>query len=70
MPKLVFKFYEMDPWLLTIVQRFIHCFQANKMLQDSIIVFTTDNGGPANGFNANSASNWPLRGVSLFLNQP
>ena len=34
-----------------------------EMLRDSIIVFTTDNGGPANGFNQNHASNWPLRGV-------
>ena len=34
------------------------------MLENSIIVFTTDNGGPANGFNLNYASNWPLRGVS------
>ena len=34
-----------------------------EMLRDSIIVFTTDNGGPANGFNLNHASNWPLRGV-------
>lgn len=34
-----------------------------KMLQDSIIVFTTDNGGPAAGFDVNCASNWPLKGV-------
>ena len=33
------------------------------MLEDSIIVITTDNGGPAAGFNQNAASNWPLRGV-------
>ena len=33
------------------------------MLKDSIIVFTTDNGGPAGGYNRNVASNWPLRGV-------
>ena len=29
----------------------------------SVIVFTTDNGGPAAGFDINHASNWPLRGV-------
>ena len=34
-----------------------------KMLKDSILVFTTDNGGPAEGYNRNVASNWPLRGV-------
>ena len=33
------------------------------MLQDSVIVFTTDNGGPADGFDLNAASNWPLRGT-------
>ncbi|XP_033211508.1 arylsulfatase B [Belonocnema kinseyi] len=37
------------------------------MLKDSIIVFSTDNGGPANGFNENYASNWPLRGVKNTL---
>lgn len=37
------------------------------MLENSIIVFTTDNGGPAEGFNFNAASNWPLRGVKNTL---
>ncbi|KAK4299256.1 hypothetical protein Pmani_028454 [Petrolisthes manimaculis] len=37
------------------------------MLQDSIILFTTDNGGPAAGFNQNAASNWPLRGVKASM---
>ena len=35
-----------------------------NMLNDSIIIFSTDNGGPAAGFNNNAASNWPLKGVS------
>jgi arylsulfatase A-like enzyme len=35
------------------------------MLNDSIIIFSTDNGGPAAGFNLNAASNWPLRGVII-----
>lgn len=38
-----------------------------KMLENSIIVFSTDNGGPAAGFNLNAASNWPLRGVKNTL---
>lgn len=37
------------------------------MLEDSIIIFSTDNGGPADGFNLNAASNWPLRGVKNTL---
>ncbi|XP_021919137.1 arylsulfatase B-like isoform X3 [Zootermopsis nevadensis] len=37
------------------------------MLQNCVIVFTTDNGGPAAGFNINAASNWPLRGVKNTL---
>ncbi|XP_068709388.1 arylsulfatase B-like [Montipora foliosa] len=35
---------------------------ANKgMLQDSVIIFTTDNGGAPYGLNWNAGSNWPLR---------
>lgn len=37
------------------------------MLKNSIIIFSTDNGGPAEGFNLNAASNWPLRGVKNTL---
>ena len=40
----------------------VSVLQEKDMLKDSIIVFTTDNGGPAAGFNQNAASNWPLRG--------
>ena len=31
------------------------------MLDNSIIVFTTDNGGPANNYDLNAACNYPLR---------
>ena len=41
--------------------------QKQKMLNESIIIFSTDNGGPAEGFNLNHASNWPLRGVKNTL---
>ena len=33
------------------------------ILDNTVIVFTTDNGGPSNGFDFNYANNWPLRGV-------
>ena len=32
-----------------------------QMLDNCVIVFTTDNGGPANGYDSNAASNFPLR---------
>ena len=35
--------------------------KARGMYDNTIIVFTTDNGGPANGFDANAANNFPLR---------
>ncbi|KAL4229106.1 hypothetical protein ACF0H5_012145 [Mactra antiquata] len=38
-----------------------------QMMDNTIIVFTTDNGGPANGFDANAANNFPLRGVKATL---
>ena len=45
------------------VGRVTKALQEHNMLKNSIIVFTTDNGGPAAGFNRNHASNWPLKGV-------
>lgn len=45
----------------------IRALEAQNMLNDSIVIFSTDNGGPAEGFNLNAASNWPLRGVKNTL---
>jgi membrane-anchored protein YejM (alkaline phosphatase superfamily) len=50
------------------VGKVVQALQDAGILQDSILVFTTDNGGPAAGFNINAASNWPLRGVSYYEN--
>ena len=47
------------------VGKVVMALKENNMLEDSIIVFTTDNGGPASGFNGNAASNFPLKGVSF-----
>uniref|UniRef100_A0A1B0FLM3 Sulfatase N-terminal domain-containing protein n=1 Tax=Glossina morsitans morsitans TaxID=37546 RepID=A0A1B0FLM3_GLOMM len=49
------------------VGRIVQQLQKQQMLNDSIIIFSTDNGGPAEGFNLNHASNWPLRGVKNTL---
>ncbi len=39
------------------------------MFEDTLIIFSTDNGGPADNFNGNWASNWPLRGMKRTLFQ-
>ncbi|XP_052900354.1 arylsulfatase B [Anopheles moucheti] len=45
----------------------VDALQARDMLKDTIIVFSSDNGGAADGFNDNAASNWPLRGAKNTL---
>lgn len=41
--------------------------KAAGIFDETLIIFTTDNGGPAQGFNSNMASNWPLRGMKRTL---
>ncbi|CAG9792195.1 unnamed protein product [Diatraea saccharalis] len=49
------------------VGKVVEALQTNGLLHNSIILFTTDNGGAAAGFNSNAASNFPLRGVKNTL---
>ncbi|CAL7936934.1 unnamed protein product [Xylocopa violacea] len=49
------------------VGQVVEALRKKGMLKDSIIVFSTDNGGPPAGFNLNAASNWPLRGTKNTL---
>ena len=51
--------HEMDKSIGQVV----NALKQKNMLEESIIVFSGDNGGAANGMDNNVASNWPLRGV-------
>ncbi|XP_047351351.1 arylsulfatase J isoform X1 [Vespa velutina] len=57
--------------MLTVLDQSVgHVVKAlyeKDLLKNTVIIFSTDNGGPAAGFNLNAASNWPLRGVKNTL---
>ncbi|XP_046674315.1 arylsulfatase B-like isoform X2 [Homalodisca vitripennis] len=61
------KFAAMLSKLDDSVGQVMKALQDAGMVENSIVIFTTDNGGPAAGFNLNAASNWPLRGVKNTL---
>ena len=44
-----------------------NALKAAGMMEETLIIFSTDNGGPADGFNGNMACNWPLRGMKRTL---
>lgn len=43
----------------------IEALSEKEILQNSIIVFVSDNGGMTSGNSMNYASNWPLRGIKM-----
>ena len=64
---LVFLFSALVTAMDDSVGRIVEQLRKSRMLENSIIIFSTDNGGPAEGFNSNFASNYPLRGVKNTL---
>lgn len=53
--------------MLNISEQVKDALVAKGLYNNSVIVFTTDNGGPAAGYDQNMASNYPLRGVKSTL---
>lgn len=49
------------------VGKVLDALKASGLYNNSVIVFSTDNGGPAAGFDMNTACNYPLRGVKATL---
>lgn len=49
------------------VGKVLDALKTTGLYNNSLIVFSTDNGGPAAGFDMNSACNFPLRGVKATL---
>ncbi|KAJ7390442.1 hypothetical protein OS493_025142 [Desmophyllum pertusum] len=49
------------------VGKVVDALKTRNMYNNSVIIFSTDNGGPAAGLDGNSACNYPLRGMKTTL---
>ena len=54
-------------FLVTFLFQVVDALKARNMYDNSVIIFSTDNGGPAAGLDGNSACNYPLRGMKTTL---
>ena len=54
-------------FLVTFLFQVVDALKARHMYNNSVIIFSTDNGGPAAGLDGNSACNYPLRGMKTTL---
>ncbi|XP_046394780.1 arylsulfatase B-like isoform X2 [Ischnura elegans] len=61
------KYAAMVHWLDESVGKVVERLAMNNMLENSIIIVATDNGGAPAGLDNNMASNWPLRGGKFSL---
>ena len=48
------------------VGRIMSTLEEEGMLQNSVVIFGSDNGAITSGIHANFGSNWPLKGVSSY----
>lgn len=63
-PSLIFTFTAMISLLDKSVGEVVRTLYETKMLENTIIVFYSDNGAPTYGTLSTKGSNYPLRGVS------